>query len=87
MSKFCLKCGDENKDSAEFCEKYDYKWNTQVNTQNGIIDKLFYKIDKKTMERRVSKGKIILIVIIILFILLLIIRSTSPSTPQTSLNV
>ncbi len=87
MSKFCLKCGAENKDSAEFCEKCGYKWNTQANTQNGIIDKLFYKIDKKTMERRVSKGKTILIAIIILFILLLIIGSMSPSTPQTTLQM
>ena len=35
MSKFCLKCGAENKDSAEFCEKCGYKWNNrQIILQN-----------------------------------------------------
>lgn len=24
MSKFCLKCGAENKDEAQFCEKCGY---------------------------------------------------------------
>ena len=46
MSKFCLKCGAENKDEAQFCEKCGYEWNTQTKAQNhknGIIDKLFYK--------------------------------------------
>ncbi len=87
MSKFCLKCGAENKDSAQFCEKCGYEWNTQAKAQNGIIDKLFYKIDKNTMEPRVSKGKTIIIGIIILFILLMIIASMSPSTPQTTLKI
>ena len=87
MSKFCLKCGAENKDEAQFCAKCGYEWNTQTKAQNhknGIIDKLFYKIDKKTMQRRVSKGKTILMIMIILFILLIIIGSMSPSTPQTN---
>lgn len=87
MSKFCLKCGTENKDSAQFCEKCGYEWNTQTKAQNGIIDKLFYKIDKKTMQRRVSKGKTTIMIIIILFILLMIIGSMSPSTPQTNLEI
>ena len=36
------------------------------------------------MQRRVSKGKTILMIMIILFILLIIIGSMSPSTPQTN---
>lgn len=89
MSKFCLKCGAENKDSAQFCEKCGYEWNTKTEAQNGIIDKLFYKIDKKTMQRRVSKGKTIIVGIIILFILLMIIGAMSPSTttPETNLEI
>lgn len=91
MSKFCLKCGAENRDNAQFCEKCGYKWEDNTNAQtsgsNGIIDKLFYKIDKKTGQSRVSKGKTIIILIIILFLLLIVVSSFSNPTPETTIQV
>ena len=57
MSKFCLKCGAENKDEAQFCEKCGYEWNTQTKAQNhknGIINystKLIKKLCNEEFQR------------------------------------